>query len=126
MIVFSSLGSAAEAVHYNYFLELTSLIFLVAITICYWSRRKFPTTVFKLFGFGLFAVTLNVFLGVLSYFFLNKANTVDIRWVELLLSIYYFLQVVCSYLLFAYIFFSLGNTVVSCAAAFTVTINKKI
>ena len=110
MIVFIKPWDVPATLHYNYFLELCSLIFLVAISICYYSRRKFPTAIFRLFGVCLFNVTLGVFLGVMSCFALDNSSRASVGWIEFLLESYYVIQIVCSYLLFAYIFYSIGKS----------------
>ena len=65
--------------HYNYFLELCSLIFLVAITVAYFSRKKFPVAIFKLFGVCL--IVLSVF-GYL-FFFLSSNTTKNTEYLRI-------------------------------------------
>ena len=96
--------------HYNYFLELCSLVFMVAFVIAYYSRKKFPTAVFKLFGVCLIAVTVTISLDILSCYLLDHADTVPIFWCEAATELMYFSHVLCSYLVFAYIFYSIGKT----------------
>ena len=110
MITFINSWEVPGYLHYNYFLELTSLIFLVAITVCYWSRKKFPTSIFRLFGIALFFVVMNVGFGVLSCYSLNHPELMAPVAVETFLEVYYFMQVFCSYLLFAYIFYTIGKS----------------
>ena len=110
MNVFLQAGIIAESLHYNYFLELTSLIFLVAITICYWSRKKFPTSVFTIFGIALFFVVLNVGFGVFSCYAMDHPGYFPVGWAEVILATYYFMQVVCSYFLFTYILYTIGRS----------------
>ena len=101
---------ASATIHYNYFLELCSLIFLVAITICYWSRKKFPTSVFRIFGVCLLIVSINVGFGVFSCYALDNPQSFTIGWAEYILSFYYFMQVLTSYFLFVYILYTVGKS----------------
>ena len=110
MNVFSQAGIIADSLHYNYFLELTSLIFLVAITICYWSRKKFPTSVFRIFGVALFFVILNVGFGLFSCYAMDHPGKFPVGWAEVILATYYFMQVLCSYFLFTYILYTVGRS----------------
>ena len=103
-------GITPATIHYNYFLELCSLIFLVAITICYWSRKKFPTSVFRIFGICLLIVTINVGFGVFSCYSLNHPEQISLGWAEYILSFYYFMQVLTSYFLFIYILYVCGKS----------------
>ena len=96
--------------HYNYFLELCSLVFIVAIVIAYYSRKKFPTAVFKLFGVCLISVTVTISLDILSCYLLDHADTVPLFWCEIATELLYFSHVFCSYLVFAYVFYSIGKT----------------
>ena len=48
--------------HYNYFLELCALIFLIAITVAYFYRKNFPKAIFKLFGVFFLVLSAEVFL----------------------------------------------------------------
>ena len=96
--------------HYNYFLELCSLVFMVAIVIAYYSRKKFPTAVFKLFGVCLISVTITISCDILSCYLLDNADRIPLFWCEAITELLYFSQILCSYLLFAYIFYSIGKT----------------
>ena len=106
----TSLWVAPTNMHYNYFLELCSLIFLVAITIAYFSRKKFPVPIFKLFGVCLITVVIDVFSNILSCLFLDHSNVIPLFACEIITELFYFLQVLCSYLLFAYVFYSIGKS----------------
>ena len=110
MIIFDAVWFIKDKLHYNYFLELCSLIFLVAITIAYFSRKKFPVAIFKLFGVCLLVLSTNVFLDVMSCVFLDKSDTVPIIVCEIVTDLYYVSQVLASYLLFAYVFYSIGKS----------------
>lgn len=96
--------------HYNYYFEVCSLVFLVAIFIAYSTRKKFPVPVFKLFGLICFTVILNVSLDISACLALDYSNIVSYQVVELFNKFYYFTQILISYLLFAYVYFSLGST----------------
>ena len=50
----------SATMHCNYYLEVCALIILVAITIAYFSRKKFPVATARLFGVGLISLVLNV------------------------------------------------------------------
>ena len=110
MIVFDAVWFVKDKLHYNYFLELCSLIFLVAITIAYFSRKKFPVAIFKLFGVCLLVLSANVFLDVMSCVFLDHSDKVPIVVCEIITNLYYVSQVLASYLLFAYVFYSVGKS----------------
>ena len=96
--------------HYNYFLELCSLVFMVAIVIAYYSRKKFPTAVFKLFGVCLISVAITISFDILSCYLLDHTDVVPIALVEFVTEMLYFSHMFCSYLIFAYIFYSIGKT----------------
>ena len=96
--------------HYNYFLELCSLIFLVAITVAYFSRKKFPVPIFKLFGVSLIVMSANVFLDVSSCFLLDNADTHPLWLCEIVTQLFYATQILASYLLFAYVFYTIGRS----------------
>ena len=96
--------------HYNYYLELCSLIFLVAITIAYFSRKKFPVPIFKLFGVCLIVLSANVFLDICSCVFLDHPNSHPAFLFEIVTELFYASQILASYLLFAYVFYSIGKS----------------
>lgn len=110
MNIASTLWSAPANTHYNYFLELCSLIFLVAMMVAYFSRKKFPVAIFKLFGVCLVAVTFNLSIDILSCVFLDHSDVIPIIASEISNELYYFSQIFCSYLLFAYVFYSCGKS----------------
>ena len=110
MIVFDAVWFIKDKFHYNYFLELCSLIFLVAITIAYFSRKKFPVAIFKLFGVCLLVLSTDVLLDVLSCVFLDNSNRIPIVLCEIVTELYYVCQILASYLLFAYVFYSIGKS----------------
>ena len=97
--------------HYNYFLELCSLVFMVAIVIAYYSRKKFPTVVFALFGVCLITVTVTISLEILSCYLLDHADKIPLYWCEATTELLYFANIFCSYLIFIYIFYSIGKTI---------------
>ena len=96
--------------HYNYFLELCSLVFMVAIVVAYYSRKKFPTAVFKLFGVCLISVTVTISCDILSCVLLDNTATIPLYWCEFITEMLYFSHIFCSYLIFAYIFYSIGKS----------------
>ena len=110
MLLLTYFGESASRLHYNYFLELCSLVILVAITIAYFSRKKFPVAIFKLFGVCLISITVNVGLDILFCFLLDNSDTVPLVLVEIFAELFFFAQVFCSYLLFAYIFYSIRKS----------------
>ena len=110
MIIFDAVWFIKDKLHYNYFLELCSLIFLVAITVAYFSRKKFPVAIFKLFGVCLLVLSIDVLLDVLSCVFLDHSNVIPIVLCEIVTELYYVCQVLASYLLFAYVFYSVGKS----------------
>ncbi len=110
MIVFDAVWFIKDKLHYNYFLELCSLIFLMAITIAYFSRKKFPIAIFKLFGVCLLVLSTNVFLDVMSCISLDRSDVIPIVVCEIVTDLYYVSQILASYLLFAYFFYSVGKS----------------
>ena len=111
MRLLSELWLPPVRLHFNYFLELCALIFLVAITIAYLSRKKFPVSIFKLFRVCLFLVVANVSLDILSCVLLDYSDTVPIIFCEIVTDLFYFTQVTMSYLLFAYILNTIGKSI---------------
>ena len=110
MISFPLLAGTTINYHYNYFLELCALIFLVAMTVAYFSRKKFPIAVFKLFGVCLLTIIANISFEILTCVAMDHSDVVPLWVCEALVNIFYFSQVFSSYLLFAYVFYSVGRT----------------
>lgn len=96
--------------HYNYYFELCCLIFLVGIAIAYFSRKKFPTAIFTLFGVSLIVVIIDVASNVASSISLDYSDKISPLWCEGFSEVFYFCQVFCSYLLFAYILYTVGKS----------------
>ena len=96
--------------HYNYYLELCSLIFLVAITVAYFSRKKFPVPIFKLFGVCLLVVVFDVSMDIFSCVLLDNSNNIPLIYCEIVTELFYAAQLLTSYLLFAYVFYSVGKS----------------
>ena len=95
--------------HYNYYFELCSLVFLIVIAVGYYSRKKFPLPIFKLFGFCIGTVIVNVSLNVVASILLDTPG-VPVGIHEFINEFYYFSQIILSYLLFAYVFFAIGKS----------------
>ena len=110
MTLLSSFGVLPTNLHVNYYFEVCSLIILVAITVAYFSRKKFPVTTYRLFGIGLISLDLNVSLSILFCVLLDNSNVVNIAWVEAIAEIYFVMQIVESYLLFLYVFYAIGKS----------------
>ena len=72
----------SATLHCNYFLEVCALIFLVAISIAYFTRKKYPVATARLFGVGLLILILNVSLDILFCFLLDRSNVVPLYWIE--------------------------------------------
>ena len=100
MTLLSSFGALPTNLHVNYYFEVCSLIILVAITVAYFSRKKFPVSTYRLFGVGLVTLVVNVSLCILFCVLLDNSNVVHIGWVEAVAEIYFFMQIVESYLLY--------------------------
>ena len=96
--------------HYNYYFELCSLIFLILIAVAYYSRKKFPIPIFKIFGVCIGAVIINVSLNVTASILLNYQG-IPVGVHEAINELYYFSQVFLSYLLFAYVFYGAGKSI---------------
>ena len=110
MALLSSIGALPSNLHVNYYFEVCSLVFLVAITIAYYGRKKFPVSTYRLFGVALITLVVNLSLSILFCVLLDNSNVVPIAWVEAAAELYFFMQLVESYLLFAYVFYSIGKS----------------
>ena len=110
MTLLSSIGALPSNLHVNYYFEVCSLVFLVAITIAYYARKKFPVSTYRLFGVALITLIVNISLSILFCVLLDNSNVVPIGWVEAVAELYFFMQLVESYLLFAYVFYSIGKS----------------
>lgn len=106
-----SLGALPTNLHVNYYLELTSLIFLTAITIAYFSRKKFPVVTSLLFGIGLIVLIFNLTVNILFCQLLDHSNTIDIGWSEATAEIYFASLVFLSYMLFIYVLYASGRSI---------------
>ena len=100
----------SATMHCNYYLEVCALIILVAITIAYFSRKKFPVATARLFGVGLISLVLNVSSDILFCVLLDHSDVVPIVYVELVADFFFSLQFVLSYCLFAFVFYSIGKS----------------
>ena len=101
----------SATMHCNYYLEVCSLIFLVAITIAYFSRKKYPVATARLFAVGLIILDVNVALDILFCVLLDHSNIVSVGWVELVAELFFVMQFVLSYSLYAYILYALGKSI---------------
>ena len=100
----------SATMHCNYYLEVCALIILTAITIAYFSRKKFPVATARLFGVGLISLVLNVSSDILFCVLLDHSNVVPLIWVELVADFFFSMQFVLSYSLFAFVFYSIGKS----------------
>lgn len=100
----------SDTMHCNYFLEVCALIVLVAITVAYFSRKKFPVATSRLFGVGLITLILNVGSDILFCILLDHSDKVPIFYVELVADFFFSMQFVLSYSLFAFVFYSVGKS----------------
>lgn len=100
----------SPTMHCNYFLEVCALIVLVAITIAYFSRKKFPVATSRLFGVGLISLIFNVSSDILFCMLLDRSNVVPIIYVELVADFFFSMQFVLSYCLFAFVFYAAGKS----------------
>lgn len=110
MTLLSSVGALPSNLHVNYYFEVCSLVFLVAITIAYYGRKKFPVSTYRLFGVALITLVVNLSLSILFCVLLDNSNVVPIGWVEAVAELFFSMQFVESYLLFAYVFYSIGKS----------------
>ena len=110
MFILSTFEKFSAKMHCNYFLELCSFVFLVAITVAYFTRKKFPVATARLFGVGLISLVLNVGSDILFCILLDNSNNVPIIVVELVADFFFTMQFVLSYALFAYVFYSVGKS----------------
>ena len=100
----------SATMHCNYYLEVCALIILTAITIAYFSRKKFPVATARLFGVGLISLVLNVSSDILFCVLLDHSNVVPLVYVELVADFFFSMQFVLSYCLFAFVFYSIGKS----------------
>ena len=101
----------SPTMHCNYFLEVCSLIFMVAITVAYFTRKKYPVATSRLFGVGLILLDANIGLDILFCVLLDNSNVVPIGWVELVAELFFVTQFVLSYSLYAYVLYSIGKSI---------------
>ena len=101
----------SATMHCNYYLEVCSLIILVAITIAYFTRKKYPVATARLFGVGLIVLCLNVSLDILFCVLLDHSDVVSLGYVEFIAELFFSTQFVLSYSLFAFVLYSLGKSI---------------
>ena len=109
-MILVSIGALPTNLHVNYYLEVCSLIFLVAITIAYFTRKKFPVATAKLFGVGLICLIINLSLDIIFCLLLDHSDVIPIGWAEVTAELFFFMQILDSYLLFAYVFYAIGKS----------------
>ena len=107
-----SLGALPTNLHVNYYLELASFVFLVAITIAYFSRKKFPVVTSILFSVGLIVLCINLFLSLTFCMTLDRSNVIPIEWVECFSELYFASLLVISYLLYLYVLYASGRSAI--------------
>ena len=100
----------SATMHCNYYLEVCALIILVAICIAYFTRKKFPVATARLFAVGLLTLVLNVASDILFCVLLDHSNVVPLIWVELSADFFFSMQFVLSYLLYAFVLYSIGKS----------------
>ena len=100
----------SATMHCNYYLEVCALIILVAITIAYFSRKKFPVATARLFGVGLLTLILNAGSDILFCVLLDHSNTVPLIYIELIADFFFSMQFVLSYLIYAFVLYSIGKS----------------
>ena len=110
MNIAAAFHTFTDKLHCNYYLELCALVFLVAITIAYFTRKKFPVATARLFGVGLIFLVLNVGSDILFCVLLDNSNIVPIGWVEFVADFFFAMQFLLSYSLFAYVLYSTGRS----------------
>ena len=101
----------SATMHCNYYLEVCALIILVAITIAYFSRKKFPVATARLFGVGLISLVLNVSFDILFCVLLDHSDVVPLIHVELVADFFFSMQFVLSYCLYAFVLYSVGKSI---------------
>ena len=111
MVSLVSLGALPTNLHVNYYLELASLVFLVAITIAYFSRKKFPVVTSVLFSIGLITLVVNLSLNITFCQMLDHSDTVPLGWIECIAELYFASLVFLSYLLYLYVLYASGRSI---------------
>ena len=84
-------------------------MFIVFAAVAYYSRKKFPIPLFKLFGFCLGAIIANMSINITACVLLDTRG-VSLFWHELLNELFYFSQILLSYLIFAYVLYGVGKS----------------
>ena len=112
MTLLVSLGALPTNLHVNYYLELASFVFLVAITIAYFSRKKFPVVTSILFSIGLIVLCINLFLSLTFCMTFDRSNVIPIGLVECFAELYFASLVVISYLLYLYVLYASGRSAI--------------
>ena len=84
--------------HYNYYFELCSLVFLVLIAVAYYTRKKFPIPIFKIFGVCIGVVIVNVSCNIAASVMLETPG-ISIGAHEFINEFYYFTQIFRSILI---------------------------
>ena len=110
MHIYAAFHRFTQNLHCNYYLELCSLVFLVAITIAYYTRKKFPVATARLFGVGLIFLVANVASDILFCVLLDHSDVVPLPFVEAAAEIFFVMQFLLSYSLFAYVFYAIGKS----------------
>ena len=110
MVFLVSLGALPTNLHVNYYLELASLIFLVAITVAYFSRKKFPVVTSILFGIGLITLVVNLSLNITFCQMLDHSDRVPLWALEVTADFYYVSLIFLSYLLYLYVLYASGRS----------------
>ena len=110
MPILAAFHRFTENIHCNYYLEVCALIFLVAITVAYFTRKKFPVATARLFGVGLIFLILNVASDIVFCVLLDNSNVVPLGFVEFAAEFFFSMQFLLSYSLFAYVFYSTGRS----------------
>lgn len=106
----STFSRFSSTLHCNYYLEVCALVFLVAITIAYFSRKKFPVATSRLFAVGLLSLVVNVGSDILFCLLLDHSDTIPIIYAELVGDLFFSMQFVLSYILFAFVFYAVGKS----------------
>ena len=97
MQIYAAFHRFTENLHCNYYLELCALVFLAAITLAYFTRKKFPVATARLFGVGLIFLTVNVALDILFCVLLDHSDVVPLPFVEAAAELFFVMQFLLSY-----------------------------
>lgn len=93
---------------YNYWVEITALIFLVCLLIRFIAARKFLSKVNIIFGAAIIIGIIDLFLDILACVLLDHADTVSVTALEIVNGTFYCVQVFFPIVLYTFLVYIAG------------------